>query len=479
MSDLDKKYNYSGIERKRRKRRRNRTLHTFLLYILLVLIIAAVAFGVYSLIKFLENKTPPADNQNPSITESTEVASSPPQTAVSEEVEIAELISQADRLALGYDYDAAIELLQQNENYAASPEFAEAIAGYEESKSSLEKKDVTKVPHVFFHSLIYDTSKAFDGEDDQMGYNQVMTTIGEFEKMLQQMYERGFVLVRLHDMGYEVTDPETGKTKMEKGEILLPPDKKPIVFSQDDVCYYEYMTGDGFANRLVIGEDGRPTTEMDLDDGSSIIGNYDLIPILNHFIDEHPDFSYKGAKAVIAVTGYQGVFGYRTAGSYADTNPDYEADKQKVREIAQALRDDNWELASHSWGHLHLGRISMERFTSDCDKWDSEVRTLLGPVDIILYPFGTDVADWHPYTSENERYMYMYNLGFRYFCTVDSAQSWVQFGDDNLRQGRRNLDGYRMKRDIDEPDKAKLSDLFDVNEVYDFSRPKEMQPIQS
>ena len=39
-------------------------------------------------------------------------------------------------------------------------------------------------------------------------------------------------------------------------------------------------------------------------------------PLLQDFIDEHPDFSYKGAKAVIAFTGYNGILGYRTAASY-------------------------------------------------------------------------------------------------------------------------------------------------------------------
>lgn len=478
MSEFQRNNNYSSHLKKRRKRRRRAYLHMLLLYIVLVLIIAAIAFGVYRLIKMFSARSSREPVLTPS-TEITETVAQSTETTVAEETQILELIAQADRLALSYDYDAAIELLSQDPSFSSAPEVTAAIAGYEESKTKLEKKDVTKVPHVFFHSLIYDTTKAFDGDEDQMGYNQVMTTIGEFEKMLESMYERGFVLVRMHDMGYETTDEETGKITMKKGEILLPPDKKPIVFSQDDVCYYEYMTGDGFASRLVIGEDGRPTTEMDLADGSSVIGEYDMIPILNRFIDEHPDFSYRGAKAVIAVTGYQGVFGYRTAASYADKNPNYEADQAKVREIAQALRDDGWELASHSWGHLHLGRIDFDRFTHDCDKWDHEVRTLLGPVDIILYPFGTDVADWHPYTFENERYKYLYDLGFRYFCTVDSAESWVQFGDTNLRQGRRNLDGYRMKRDLDEPDKAKLSDLFDVKEIYDFNRPKEMNPIQS
>ena len=75
--------------------------------------------------------------------------------------------------------------------------------------------------------------------------------------------------------------------------------------SQDDVCYYPYMEKDGFARRIVIGEDGKPTAEMVMEDGSISTGPYDLIPILEDFIEEHPDFSYKGARAIIAFTGYE------------------------------------------------------------------------------------------------------------------------------------------------------------------------------
>ena len=51
---------------------------------------------------------------------------------------------------------------------------------------------------------------------------------------------------------------------------------------------------------------------MELDDGTVVTGSFDLVPLLEDFIAEHPDFSYKGARAVLAFTGYQGVLGYRT-----------------------------------------------------------------------------------------------------------------------------------------------------------------------
>ncbi len=468
------KYDYSRLNKSNfHNRRKKRRIRAFLLTFVIILILCVIIAGSVFAFKFFSSKK----------TKNTEEASvksttSAEQSSQAREAELEDLLNKADRLALSYDYDKAIELLS-TDALKDDPKVAEAIAKYNETKSTLVRQDPEKVPHVFFHSLIVDKSKAFDGDKKQMSYNQVMTTVGEFEKILNILYERGFVLVKIHDVADMVKDESTGEYVMKAQDIMLPPGKTPIVMSQDDVCYYEYMVGDGFASRLVIGEDGRVTTEMDMDDGTSKVGDYDLIPILNKFIDEHPDFSYKGAKAIIALTGYNGIFGYRTAPSYSE-NPTYEEDKKKATEIANALRADGWEIASHSWGHRHLGKESDEAFKTDCDKWQNEVETLVGETDILIFPFGTDIGSWHPYTDDNARYVYLKNQGFRYFCNVDSSSPyWVQIGKDYMRQGRRNLDGYRMLRDIQEPDNAKLKDLFDANEVYDKDRPKEMGEITS
>ncbi len=468
------KYDYSRLNKSNfHNRRKKRRIRAFLLTFVIILILCIIITGSVFAFKFFSSKKTKT-TEEASITSTT----SAEQSSQAREAELEDLLNKADRLALGYDYDKAIELLS-TDALKDDPKVAEAIAKYNETKSTLVRQDPEKVPHVFFHSLIVDKSKAFDGDKKQMSYNQVMTTVGEFEKILNILYERGFVLVKIHDVADMVKDESTGEYVMKAQDIMLPPGKTPIVMSQDDVCYYEYMVGDGFASRLVIGEDGRVTTEMDMDDGTSKVGDYDLIPILNKFIDEHPDFSYKGAKAIIALTGYNGIFGYRTAPSYSE-NPTYEEDKKKATEIANALRADGWEIASHSWGHRHLGKESDEAFKTDCDKWQNEVETLVGETDILIFPFGTDIGSWHPYTDDNARYVYLKNQGFRYFCNVDSSSPyWVQIGKDYMRQGRRNLDGYRMLRDIQEPDNAKLKDLFDANEVYDKDRPAEMGEITS
>ena len=470
----------------RRRRQISRLINLILAGILLLLII--IALIIFAVKHLPSGEKAPKEPKTPGVEETMEGESGgetlPEETEPQGPQTVDEYIAEADRLAAGYDYDAAIAFLGDSP-FAEEEAVKNAVAGYEETKGTLVRQNVREITHVFFHTLIMDNSKAFDGDTREAGYNQVMTTKSEFEKILQNMYDRGFVLVRIHDMGHEETG-EDGVTRMVEGDIMLPPGKQAFVMSQDDVCYYEYMTGDGFATKLIIGEDGRPTNEMLMDDGTVEVGSFDLIPMLDDFIDEHPDFSYKGAKAIIAITGYNGIFGYRTDDSYATAeyaaaNPgfDYAAEVEGAKAISQCILDDGFEIASHSWGHRNYGKISMEDFKADADKWNNRVAPLIGGTDIIIYPFGSDISDWHPYDTSGARYQYLHNLGFRYFCPVDSNQYFVQIGDDYLRQGRRNLDGYRMYYDLPEtnPKKQHLTDLFNVEEVFDRSRPVPVPPM--
>ena len=481
---------YRKRKNQRLMRRLSRHLPTFFVLFILT---ALVGGGIFIASRFLLHRksssispavpaaalTSGSDDSVPHEEDSSSDAASEGTAALTDE--ISQFISQADRVAAGYDYDRAIQMIQGNEQAAADSRGQEAISRYETAKASLVEADPTQITHVFFHSLIMDTSRAFDGDADSKGYNSVMTTKDEFFKILEAMYEKGYVLVRIHDVAYEQTD-ENGNTSFVYDKIMLPEGKKPFVMSQDDLCYYDYMLDDGFASRIVIGDDGKPTCEMTLADGTVTRGSYDLVPILEDFIEEHPDFSYRGARAVLAFTGYQGILGYRTASSYSDS-PTYEEDRRQAAEVAQCLRDNGWEVASHSWGHLQLGvsadnpgafAISDDRFITDTDKWEAEVESLIGPTDILLYPFGNDISDFHPYTSENPRFAYLMSKGFRYFCNVDASKPyWMQKGTDHFRMARRNLDGYRLYEDMVQTDPAKkhLSDLFDAADIFDSARP--------
>ena len=404
------------------------------------------------------------------------------------------ILDAANLLAKQYNYDAAIELVRGVEGYAEKPGYPEAIAAFEDlSAQCVDWTSYGQITHVFFHSLIVDEELAF-GSDKRDDFNKVMTTVDEFKKIMQSMYDRGYVLISLHKIA-RMEQQADGTWAMTKQPIRLPRGKKPFVLSEDDVCYYEYMTGKGFSTKLCLDENGKVVNEYVERDGSVVYGSYDVLTVLEDFIAEHPDFSYQGSKGILAFTGYDGVLGYRTSDFwYSDTcdyyisnpkndaekandhtspNPNIEQDKQEAARVAQAIRSLGWELASHSWGHPDLKNISYERFAWDTDMWEREVEPIIGPTDIILYPLGADVGEWMPssYGPENAKYQKLKQAGFNYFCNVDGAQYWVQINPDNFRQGRRNLDGFMMYKQILHPERVLTSDLFDAETVFSSARP--------
>jgi len=397
---------------------------------------------------------------------------------------VTELLAKAEFQAAGYDYQGAIALLKGYTGYDAYPELTDAIARFEEADKKLVTfKDHDKVTHIFFHSLIVDTDRAFDGDGDSNGYNMYMCTVAEFNAIMQQMYDRGFVLVTPYDVAYEVTD-ETG-THFVRGEIRLPEGKTPFIMSQDDVNYYSYMissgngknetpywadhANDGFASKIVIGEDGYPTCEYVDADGNVLYGNYDLVPLLESFIQEHPDFAYHGARAVLGVTGYEGVLGYRTKPKYKNTIglEKWQKEVDEAKKVVACLKEKGWIMASHSYGHPAYGNISAERVEADSSLWEDTCQPIIGDTDIILYPHGSDIADWHKYDFSNAKFNALYEDGYRYFFNVDSAVAWTQITEHSYRGGRRNIDGIRMIKDPE-----MLDDLFDVASVIDPARPK-------
>ena len=214
------------------------------------------------------------------------------------------LLDQAELMAAQYDYDGAMALLQSASDYSSNTELQEAAARFQQQKDACVSYPVDQVTHVFFHTLIRDTSKAFDGDSKEGGYNQVMTTISEFNSIIQQMYDRGYVMVSVHDM-CQVNEDGTVSRK----EILLPEGKKPFVLSQDDVSYYHYMDGDGFAQKLIVDENGDVKNTYIEDDGSVSVGDYDMVPLIDTFVKEHPDFSYHGHKGIIALNTRSSVAG--------------------------------------------------------------------------------------------------------------------------------------------------------------------------
>lgn len=416
---------------------------------------------------------------------STEIATETDSASVSTvQPDEASVISEAERHAAMYDYESAIACLQASELYATSQAMQTAATGYEATRAACAAWTPDQVTHIFFHTIIWDASKAFDGDQDAEGYNQYMVTMDEFSAIMHSMYEKGYVMVSMHDM---CTVNEDGTVTQKS--IYLPSGKIPFVLSQDDVSYYHYMDGDGFAQKLILDENGDVKCTYLEGDGTVSVGDYDMVPWIDTFVDEHPDFSYHGHKGTIALTGYEGILGYRTDEVYRtqeaerltswqkaflEANPDYDwqADVDSAAAVAEAMKADGWEFASHTWGHINPLAKGIENVKTDTQRWLNNVGTIVGDTDIIIFAFGADISDWEPYDDTNEYFTYLKENGFSIYCCVDSTRYWVQMGSNFMRMGRRNIDGYRMYYNPD-----LLSDLFDVSAVWDALRPDTVAQI--
>ncbi len=464
------------------KKKKRKTAPNFKAWaVLAVMALISIALIVLMVLLFKWILAPAKGDDDPAESSTVETV---PTTTVDYEAIAAELLEEAELQSAMYDYDGAIATVKSfGSGWSARSDLTQAVQKYEQLKlQTVRWEDTTTIPHIFFHILVADNARAFDGDYTEDGYNQYMTTIPEFKAILEELYARDYVLVRIHDIA-QLTKDETGKQVYRQGDIYLPEGKKPIIISQDDVNFYEYMIdsnddhlpdagGDGFASKLLVDAHGDITCEYVTAEGETVYGDYDLVPILERFVEEHPDFSYRGAKAIVALTGYEGVYGYRTDrdGKARLTPEEFQKEINGAKQVNQWLKDHGWEIASHSYGHPSYGSLTLEELAHDVSRWEEEVEPVVGDTDIFIYPYGSDIAGVENYSGS--KYDTMYEAGYRFFCNVDSSEYWVHIRDNYVRQGRRNLDGYRMWYDPE-----LLDDLFDATAIFDPDRPTPVPPI--
>ena len=396
-----------------------------------------------------------------------------------------EIISQANEMAAGYDYDGAMSKLQTVKGYKTDDEVQANLKKWAAAKENLVEFTAADVTHIFYHTLVRDTKLAFDCDPGiAEGFKKWMTTIKEFRKITQIMYDEGYVLCSLYDF-FDETYDESGTPHFTSKSVWLPEGKKPFVLSLDDLSYYHTYTGHGMATKLVLDEEGKVTCEYENEDGTVETGSFDCVPLLDDFMEGHPDGAYHGARGTIALTGYNGIFGYRTDESYVtrenldadkvewlDAHPDFDrkVEINGAETIARALRKEGWTFASHTWGHIRVGKASLEKIKIDTEKWLKNVAPIIGNTECIIFAHGQDLSPTDEYdTEKNEKYKYLASKGFHIFLNVDSHQKTMEVHDLYVHGGRRNLDGYRLWTDAHGISDW-TSDLFKASEILDSRR---------
>ncbi len=304
-----------------------------------------------------------------------------------------------------------------------------------------------KVSHVFFHPIISDPQKAYtDNQQQAKGNYDWMVTVNEFNKAIEKLHENNYILIDPHD-AYDLES-----TPVKRKKLKLPKGKKPLIMSMDDMNYYEYMQGNGYTERLTLNKDNETVAEKKNDQGKMEQSKTnDAVPLLNDYVKKHPDFSYKGQKAVVGLTGYEGVLGYRTNDL---ENPNYEQRKKQAKKVADSMKRDGWTFASHSYGHINFEDSSDEQIIEDTKRWKKEVEPIVGKTDLFIFPHGAQ-------DRNSTSYNYMIDeAGFKYMAGV-GPDNFTSLSNKDIYQDRVAIDGLNLHQF-----KYKLKPFFKPEEVY-------------
>ena len=422
--------------------------------LVLILVIGSIVRGVQ---KSLYNKE---------LRHQAEIAAQQEQAQLDSQAEAT--LSQASQMASHFDYQGAMDLINavpgNIENYPALQ------TKYDECSAARETlvlwDDPADILSLSFQLLVADPQRAYVDQVYSISYNQNFVTVSEFQSILQQLYENGYILVSMDDIAIGA----------EPMALYLPEGKKPLLLTQTNVNYYTYMTdgdgdrlpdkdGAGFASRLILDANGNVTAEFITAQGETVTGAYDLVPILESFVQTHPDFSYKKGKAVLAVTGYDGILGYRTAPS-ADEYfgaQHRQLEIENATRIVEKLKSLGYVFACYTYENEPYGGLTKEQIQQEMDKWDAEVTPILGQTDLFVFSRNSDLAE--PGTAYNDpRFDVLLDHGYTRFLGFGSGtQGWCYSSGAYFRMGRALVAGSSLADNT-------FAGIFDAASVLDPTR---------
>lgn len=422
-------------------------LPTVILGLTVVLIIWFIIGGAIR----RNREEPPVDTTPPSTT------TEPTNLASRYQEQANDLMAQAAAAAENYDFEEAITILSSFQgNMADFPALESTYNEYVKIVNEMVTwDDPSKIPTLSFHLLIADAQLAYNDTQYGSSYRKNFITTDQFRSILDQLYANNCVLVDISDIYEEQYDEGTGKTTYVPKELLLPAGKQPVLLVQTQVNYYLYMTDgrkdglpDGFASKLCVDENGGFYNEMGLADGSTVTGAYDMVPILEEFIAQNPAFSFHGARAILGITGYDGIFGYRVNSSSLSAD-ELAGEQAGASALTKALQKAGYRIACYTYNNLNYANQSAAKIQADLQSWEDLVKPWLSgmDVDILVYAKEGDIAGMEEeYTGS--KYNVMYNAGYRFFMSV-SGEGYSYIGDQYVRHNRLPITGSYLKDHAD------------------------------
>lgn len=266
----------------------------------------------------------------------------------------------------------------------------------------------------------------------------------EFLNILTALYNNNYILVDIYDV-YSVTNKTVAKK-----ELYLPEGKKALLLTFEDLCYTKAQKSKGSVDKLILDREHRLasfTSKKAIQDRVS--SEEECIPILEHFIATHPDFSHNGARAIITLSGEEGILGYRTQKSNANSRYDI----KKALEVVTKLKNLGYRFACSGYSHNSIAAMNTLERNKDLYNWQEEVGKIVG-VTPIYYLSHNDIALSKEVLQCLQEYGYSLVIGAidtpdthlprQFLCgrtLLDNADTFEQFFDANKVYDKESRQG--------------------------------------
>jgi len=379
------------------------------------------------------------------------------------------IMAQCDELLLSYQYYTAENILSDLARIFPDDQKVQAKLLEATSNTSIVVNYTDKVEVLCVKPLIADADLAFRAENNG-NTDSLMLTTSEFKAILEQLYTNNYILVDIHNMV-----DLSSESNVSQLAFKIPEGKKPLVIILENVNYSAYQTGLGISSKLVLNDQNQVCAEYVNASGQTVTSrDAEAIGILDAFVDQHPDFSFNGAKGIVAFTGYETVMGYITnadqvddrnaalsamgAVSISPTEAEISSNREAVAAIMDRLKETGWSLASSTYGFINANDCDMDTIQNDTNKWIDQVSSLTGKADILVYPNGNFIKGADP------RAVFLKENGFRIFFGVGPTPYYT-FGNNYLYLDRTMLNGDTLRS-------LSFEGIFDAREVYDTKRTK-------
>ena len=214
---------FNGSNRPVNPRRKKRTKMQIFKETYLPVIIAGVA--VVLILVFIIGSITRAVQKNNAEREADQLAASiaaEEKAALDQEAQ--NLLAQAEALAAGYDYQAAVGVLNSfTGDLSKYTNLNDKIIEYEAAQRNMVAwEDPSQIVNLSFQLLVADPARGFAHDTYGYSINKNFITTVEFTKILQQLYNNGYILVDFDDFIDTVSSPDGSVTYNSKTAVKVP-----------------------------------------------------------------------------------------------------------------------------------------------------------------------------------------------------------------------------------------------------------------